>query len=267
MVSDKRPKEQYVRPTDLGLPGEEYKLRKERHNSRLLHTHLDDLYARHSLGMKGPLRRGQLDAWGPNPGLPYKKPIDTANQGKRPPTKYTNLALQGSQIAKATRQALGPSWYPTAHLDDGLGNHGVPHMSSDRSEQMQAEDPIPDKYVHEFNRLWYEDDEDNDADQLLADLTPNAHAPWRNHLPLRPMYGPDGEFRTSSRYFDKTEIMEWNMASYKASVTHREVIEPKHTVRPKPQSFFSWSDSSREKSQKKKHSRGSSHGRRAKKGF
>ncbi|KAL5399759.1 hypothetical protein PMIN03_012616 [Paraphaeosphaeria minitans] len=382
------PLEQCVRPTNVGLPGEEYTLRKERHNARLHHTHLEDVYARHSLGMQGPMRRGQLDAWGPNPELPYRKPVGTATAGKLPTTKHADHALRQSEVANATRRALGRSWHPTDHLDDGLEKYAVPRVSSDwhevpqrrdpipdkyiqeyaklfygnegdimqqegaisdeyleelnqefdrllcehvrdamqrentipekylhefnrtlyeydednphaRYKQTEQEDPIPDKYLREFNRLWYEDDEDNDADQLVADLTPNAYAPWRTHLPLRPMYCPDAEFRTSTHYWDKTEITNWSKASFKASGTHREVVEPgplnqtesqgcvrwsdltlahqevpepKPIVQPEPQSFFDWSDSSSpeeipEESRRKKHSRASSHWKRLTKGF
>ncbi|KAH8730410.1 hypothetical protein GQ44DRAFT_768188 [Phaeosphaeriaceae sp. PMI808] len=41
---------------------------------------------------------------------------------------------------------------------------------------------IPQKYIDNFNRRWHEEDEDNDADQYLADCTPNAS--WRMHAKL-----------------------------------------------------------------------------------
>ncbi|KAF9737908.1 hypothetical protein PMIN01_03191 [Paraphaeosphaeria minitans] len=261
------PLEQCVRPTNVGLPGEEYTLRKERHNARLHHTHLEDVYARHSLGMQGPMRRGQLDAWGPNPELPYRKPVGTATAGKLPTTKHADHALRQSEVANATRRALGRSWHPTDHLDDGLEKYAVPRVSSDWHEVPQRRDPIPDKYLREFNRLWYEDDEDNDADQLVADLTPNAYAPWRTHLPLRPMYCPDAEFRTSTHYWDKTEITNWSKASFKASGTHREVVEPGPLNQTESQGCVRWSDLTLAHHRRKKHSRASSHWKRLTKGF
>lgn len=288
-VLNKSPKEQHVRTASVGLPSEEYTTLKERHNSRLLHTHLEDVYARRGLGMQGPLRRGRFDARGPDPDVPYRSPIATAIPGKRPASKHTNRVLQESKVLNATRRALGYSWHLTDHLDDGSEEYGVPRVSSDwtqwedmiadeylqgfnqptyedEGEMIQQDDSIPDRYLQEFNHFWYEDDEDNDADQLLADLTPNA--PWRNHQPLRPMYGSGSEFRTSTRYRDKDEIAQWSKALCKASVTHREVVELKPTVRPEPKSFFNWGDaSSPEESQNRKHSRGSSHWERLKRCF
>jgi hypothetical protein len=46
------------------------------------------------------------------------------------------------------------------------------------------------RYIDEFNQMWHEDNEDNDADQYLADMTTNVS--WRMHQPLRPMYRPMG---------------------------------------------------------------------------
>jgi hypothetical protein len=243
-MPDKRPRDLYVRSADLGLPSEEYTLLKKRKNGALLYTHLKDVHLCHHVAYTGRIRHG------PKPDLPRKMPGNTANLGKRRSPKHTDRVLQESQIASATRQALGPSWHPIEYLYDDLEYSGVPRVSSDRNDQLQEKGPIPDIYLQEFNRMWYEDDEDNDADQLLADLTPNA--PWRNHLPLRPMYGPDGEFRTSTQYFDEPEIMRWDEATHEAHMTRQAVVDPEPLIRPKLQSFFSWSDSSIQEERREK---------------
>ncbi|KAL1605376.1 hypothetical protein SLS60_004924 [Paraconiothyrium brasiliense] len=224
----------------VGLPREELAFYEAQQNAEVFNNHLSEVYQRHHLEMSGPFKRPSNPAYKG----PYKKPAGTANQGEPSPIVYTDRALQKSRMTNATRKALGPSWHPNDHRNDGMDDYGVP-KASDLNCPSEWEAPIPDKYLQDFNRTWYEDDEDNDADQLLADMTSNAHAPWRNHLPLRPMYGPGGDLRTTSRYFGKTDITKWDEATREADLTHSSVsVEPGPFVRPEPQSFFSWSDSS-----------------------
>lgn len=290
---------QYVHPTNVGLPGDEYKMLKERHNSKQLQSHLGDVYARHDLGMQGPLRRGQFDARGPNPDVHYRKPVDTTNAGRSRTPKYADRVLQKSKVANATRRALGPSWYPNEEpipekylqeFDRTMYEYDEDNPHAKR--KYKEEDPIPDKYLQEFNRLWYEDDEDNDADQLLADLLPNSQAPWRVHAPIRPMYGPDVDFDTSIDEWYTTGSTELSRTSFHTSRTgevdfkpepvlededrrwsgftlnHREDIFPKLPMNPEPQSFFDWSDSpSPDRSQRKMHPRMSKTWKRLTKGF
>ncbi|KAJ4355985.1 uncharacterized protein N0V89_004010 [Didymosphaeria variabile] len=231
----------------VGLPHEELAFYEAQLNAEVFQEHLGEAYQRHHMGVSGPFKRPSNPAYNGH----FKKPNDTAG-GEQFPLVYTDRALQKSKMMNATRKALGPNWQTADHLDDDLENYGAPKVSSDWNCQTEREAPIPDKYLQEFNQMWYEDDEDTDADQLLADMTSNSHAPWRNHLPLRPMYGPSGDLRSPIRYFDKAEIMMWNEATHEAHLTHPSVVEPGPFVRPEPQSFFSWSDSSTEESRGKR---------------
>jgi hypothetical protein len=85
---DKHLRDAYVRSADLGLPSEEYTLRKERHNGSLLHTHPKDAYSRHHLSYTDQIRPGA------NLDLPYRMPGNTANQGKQRTSKDTDRVLQ-----------------------------------------------------------------------------------------------------------------------------------------------------------------------------
>jgi hypothetical protein len=88
-----------------------------------------------------------------------------------------------SEVKSATRAALGASFDLD---DDSYGRLEEHEHEYQRSRGWVDDTPprsaIPQKYLDEFNRLWHEDDEDNDADQYLAD---HSHgAPWRKHVPL-----------------------------------------------------------------------------------
>lgn len=87
--------------------------------------------------------------------------------------------LHISEVRTATRRALGPSCYRSEYTEFTQPDYGS-HWNYEESQD--SEDPIPQKYLDEFNRRWHEDDEDNDADQYMADIMPNAR--WRRHLPI-----------------------------------------------------------------------------------
>jgi hypothetical protein len=85
-----------------------------------------------------------------------------------------------SEVRSATRAALGSSF----DFDDDSYGRSRRHMDKyQRSYGWTGEEPcggaIPKKYLDEYNQRWHEDDEDNDADQYLADYA--SRAPWRNH--------------------------------------------------------------------------------------
>jgi hypothetical protein len=119
-----------------------------------------------------------------------------------PRPSRTNLTpahnLHRAAVRSATRKAL------RTHLDDSLessyngsiraGRENTPHGSHwDYRGEAQ---PIPQKYIDEFNKKWHEDDEDNEADQYMADV---ANAPWRIHQPVRPIYTTEGTFRVPEK--------------------------------------------------------------------
>ncbi|KAF2267320.1 hypothetical protein CC78DRAFT_577274 [Lojkania enalia] len=85
--------------------------------------------------------------------------------------------LFSSQIRHATRKALGPGFNP-----EGIDSHEpyyVPNKPNYYSDYRRLE--IPQRYIDEFNCRWHEDDEDNDADQFIADTVRDAL--WRKHTP------------------------------------------------------------------------------------
>jgi hypothetical protein len=93
----------------------------------------------------------------------------------------------------ATRQALAPRTNTTGGFDSGSGNRAErePLVIGSHWEYRDDGEPIPQKYVDEFNQIWHEYNEDNDAEQYMSDMMENA--PWRMHQPIRPMYTADGE--------------------------------------------------------------------------
>lgn len=89
-----------------------------------------------------------------------------------------------SQIKSATRAALGPSFNFIDEASYCLLDHTDEYQRSRGwTDQINgaAQGVIPQDYIYEFNRYWHEDDEDNDADQYIADY--QKEAPWRKHAP------------------------------------------------------------------------------------
>jgi hypothetical protein len=85
-----------------------------------------------------------------------------------------------SEVRSATRAALGPSFdfdedsygCSRRHMDDSQRSRGW-------TEEAPSGGTIPKKYLDEYDQRWHEDDEDNDADQYIADCT--LRASWRKH--------------------------------------------------------------------------------------
>jgi hypothetical protein len=97
---------------------------------------------------------------------------------------------QRSAVRQATQSHLLSSNY-TPGGSGFVGNQRAKRattLSRSHHRDGEEEKPIPQRYIDEFNQMWHNHDEDNDADQYLADLTANAS--WREHQPLRPMYRP-----------------------------------------------------------------------------
>ncbi|KAL5116210.1 hypothetical protein ACEQ8H_005875 [Pleosporales sp. CAS-2024a] len=88
-----------------------------------------------------------------------------------------------SEVRGATRAALGSSF----DFTDDSYERSQSRRRDDayaRSRGWLDDEPrdsgtIPTKYLDEFNKLWYEDDQANDAQQYQADYT--REAPWRDH--------------------------------------------------------------------------------------
>jgi hypothetical protein len=118
----------------------------------------------------------------------------TSYNDPEPLPKYDILTQrersQQFAVRQATQSHLMSSNY-TPSVSNFVGEKRAKRataLSRDHHRDGEEEKPIPQRYINEFDQMWHEDDEDNDADQYLADLTANAS--WRKHQPLRPMYRP-----------------------------------------------------------------------------
>jgi hypothetical protein len=102
--------------------------------------------------------------------------------------------LRISEVRSATRAALTPSFdFDLPSLKTSWNRDGEYSRSRGWCEEdtpRARAGPTPQKYQDEFNHLWHEDAEENDADQYLADHVHDA--PWRRHEQL-PLPVPDTE--------------------------------------------------------------------------
>ncbi|KAF2675966.1 hypothetical protein K458DRAFT_397446 [Lentithecium fluviatile CBS 122367] len=99
--------------------------------------------------------------------------------------------LRRSEVKSLTRQALGSSFTPEYDYHAGSYVGREPPAYGGQWDYYDGGEAIPQKYINEFNRMWHEDDEDNDAERYVADMMPNA--PWHQHEPIRPLYTATGE--------------------------------------------------------------------------
>ncbi|KAF2639412.1 hypothetical protein P280DRAFT_519597 [Massarina eburnea CBS 473.64] len=116
--------------------------------------------------------------------------------------------MRDADIRSATRKALGyghDTFEPENSVDyiaprRGLTYHGDYNRTNNDAATRRYtdnryhepvgnshEEPIPQRYIAEFNRRWHEDTEEHDADQYMADMTPKA--PWRKHVSPTDGYG------------------------------------------------------------------------------
>lgn len=115
------------------------------------------------------------------------------NSGRSHPAPHSHFRDAGlsqgerhhiSQVQNATRAALGPSF----DFDEESRHRSQIHANTYQRSRgwMDSTDykvnDVPQKYIDEFNQKWHEDDEDNDADQFLADYAKEAI--WRDHAPI-----------------------------------------------------------------------------------
>jgi hypothetical protein len=139
-----------------GLPGDEYSRLRKRD---CLNTHFE--------------HRGNRDA-------PYP---ELTRSAYRDAGLFRESRVRVSETRNATRAALGGSFDFT---DDGYERSRRREDDYQRSrgwiDDAPRRAPIPQKYQDEFNRLWNEDDEANDAYQYRSDSSRDA--PWREHVAL-----------------------------------------------------------------------------------
>ncbi|KAH7399103.1 hypothetical protein DE146DRAFT_523557 [Phaeosphaeria sp. MPI-PUGE-AT-0046c] len=124
-----------------------------------------------------------------------------------------------SQAKSATRAALGPSF----DFDDDSFERSRRHMDDyQRSkgwtdEHYYGNEARPQNFIDEFNLKCHENDEDNGADQYLADH--REEAPWRNHeaskyhVPSRPALGVQRMNTVSEKLVIRTDSGYGSMTS------------------------------------------------------
>jgi hypothetical protein len=135
------------------LPSDEFqKLRKQQERSRLEHPGSPNHYM--------------------HPNTPYQR------VGLSPDAR-----LRISAVKKATRAALGPSFdFTHDNYTRSQRSTNTSPVPSARRRVEKSLDPIPQRYIDEFNRKWRDDDWIYDSHQYAADMTYNA--PWRAHAPM-----------------------------------------------------------------------------------
>jgi hypothetical protein len=139
-----------------GLPVDEYRSLRRAQDRSCLETHFS--------------HRGNVNT-------PYTVPYSAyrsagLSQGER---------FRVSQVKSATRAALEGSFdFDDEGYDRSRRREGEYQRSRGWIDDDVCRDPIPQKYLDEFNQKWHEDDEDNNADQYLADCS--REAAWRKHV-------------------------------------------------------------------------------------
>lgn len=168
----------------------------------------------------------------------------SSNSSRRSSVESSRLSpeqrLAKSEMRSATRQALGHSWHPSDGFSDSSSSAGS-YQSTYGSHWEYKDDgkPIPQEYIDQFNRRWHEDDEDNDADQFVADM--QRDATWRKHQALRPMYIPGGEFEAADhRVWSTQGSQTLNKPPASRSKSNAARIDSAHLSLLR--SKFSWSD-------------------------
>jgi hypothetical protein len=153
--SDIKTPTSYYHPTYL--PGDEFRMLQKRQERERLEHHFE--------------HRGHSNHY-INPRTPYQ------DVGLSPDAR-----LRISAVKNATRTALGPSFDFT---DDSYNRSqrctDASSVPSVRRGADKSLDPIPQRYIDEFNKKWRDDDLKYDAHQYAADMTHNT--PWRAHAPM-----------------------------------------------------------------------------------
>lgn len=177
-----------------GLPGEEYvRLKGRQELARVYDGLLPFIYnggeyesnsdvnpVEQKLAQKNLGHRSEVD---------YTRPfqsVETIGDSTENPRHQNDRKLYRSELAVATRKALGSRNYPNSTFlcSSERKECSTPQLSYDWT--IVAEPIEKNSGLQDFHTKWYEDDEDSDADQLLADMTPNGL--WRKHAPITPLY-------------------------------------------------------------------------------
>ncbi|KAH9865246.1 hypothetical protein IAQ61_009193 [Plenodomus lingam] len=145
-------------PRSTGLPSDEYRDLVKRQRRSQIESHLSH---KHSISS-----------------------CSTTTTTPHTPTPYqtTHLSpshrLQISQVKNATRRALTPGFdFTDERYEQAQRRDTTTHKSR------RYQEPIPQRYINEFNSKWARDDELYDAEQARADRVVNAA--WRVHDGMR----------------------------------------------------------------------------------
>ena len=226
-----------------GLPGEEYARLKGRYEVESVYSQPQEIYDRHLSTESNPTPSGGTA------GSHAKRnaacmPSDNIVHDARRYAICNERELHKSQVATATRIALRGAFESSqefSSISDHQERVAEPQMLNRNSfENEEEQHPIPSKYIEEFRQKWYEDDEDHDPDQLLADMT--STAPWRIHAPIQPMIGSAYYSQDTSSSDQRQSEMEKPSIEEDIPAQQRLGDPQPASVRPAPlQSHFSWS--------------------------
>lgn len=226
-----------------GLPGEEYARLKGRYEVGRVYSEPQEIYDRQfstetnitPLGGTASSRTEHNAAYMPSGNVGH----DASRYAIR-----SQRELRKSQTATATRVALRYA-FESSQQNSSMSDHQEmvtnPHMLNGSSfEHEEEQHPVPARYIEDFRQKWYEDDEDHDPGQLLADMTSNT--PWRMHAPIQPMIGSAYYSQDTSSSDQGQNLMEKPSIEEGMPAQQRLGGQQPVSVRPAPlQSHFSWS--------------------------
>ncbi|KAI8934980.1 hypothetical protein NX059_008646 [Plenodomus lindquistii] len=142
-----------------------------------------------------------------SPGLPSEeyRTLRRRQERARLESHFTHRdRVRISQVKNATRHALGSSFdFTDESYERSTAATATPRRAvGKRRECGKYEDPIPPRYIDEFNNMWADDDDVYDAEQVRADM---SYAPWRVHArmprdvaPVEPCAYPNRVSRVDS---------------------------------------------------------------------
>ena len=153
--------------------------------------------------------------------------------------------LRISEVRNATHQALGAGFEFTDESYDDMQRVAESGRGTTGTGTYK-DDPIPQHYIDEFNKMMYEDDLENDRDQYTADCTPEA--PWRAHWSMYNDIKPLARRETPPLQCVPSVQLERH-----DSAMEEDASEPRPlTRRPQLVSKFSWDSSVDEKPRKRR---------------
>ncbi|KAF2847198.1 hypothetical protein T440DRAFT_540091 [Plenodomus tracheiphilus IPT5] len=157
--------------TPQGLPSDEYRTLRKRQDKHRLESH----FAHNT--PKGNLPNANLTT--PHHHHPHQTAYQKANL---PPSARLHI----SKLQNATRAALGPNFSFTHESyevcrrnEESISQRAVEERRRGKSGNGRGGEPIPQRYIDEFNKMWAEDEDASDAEQARADRMVDAR--WRVH--------------------------------------------------------------------------------------